>query len=564
MAEGETLLLCSVGAGAYGETAYRLGEQSWTTRFAPVALARLAGLAGARCLVLVTAEAREKWLDAFAAEMREAGLAVDALDVPLGRSEEEILDIFARIAGAVPLGARVTLDVTFALRHLPFVYLASLAYLVGQRSVTVEGIFYGAFEVRDDDGTTPILDITSLFELVRWYQALEQFRAAGDATALSRQFKDERNRMRRLGWQGKEMRNTSRHAENLSLALTTGLPLEAGVAACNLIDETRRIDGAGVPGVLHLSVAGLRELAKTVAVERAVKDKKSLVLDEKELERQMRLVRWYADRGDAPRALLLLREWLVSVAVLARGDADRWLDFRMGRRRAEWLFGSLQKRVEIGVASDREKKVAGVWRDIAEARNQFAHAGMRKDFVNPKVDVRRRIENCLDVKSDLQALFAAPVPPRRLLLTGLGRSPGAVATALQCVRPEALIVVTSADAERGLDEAIERVGCGNIDRLVLRLDDAYGDVDAAARFEKDKNLLAAVVAATEVVANLTGGTSAMQFVVEKLASGADRMGVPVRRCLLIDRRTPEEQRADPWARGDLLWLDDRQSDGEEA
>lgn len=556
MAGGERLLLCSVGAGNYAETGYRLGADAWRTRFAPVALARLGGLAGARCLVLVTAEARAKWLDAFAAEMRDAGLDVDPLDVPLGRSEAEVLDIFARIAGAVPEGARVTLDVTFALRHLPFVYLASLAYLVGQRGVAVDGIFYGAFEVADADGTRPILDITSLFELLRWYQALEDFRNSGDATSLSRQFKDERERLRGLGWAGKEMRNTGSHIEKLSRALTAGLPLEAGRAAFNLVNETKRIDAAGVPEVLRLSVASLRELAKTFAVERET-GKAALALNEAELERQRRLVRWYAGRGDAPRALLLLREWMVSVAVLGRRDADRWLDFQAARRPAEWFFGGLLKRVELGVASAREKKVGRVWKEIADARNQFAHAGMRKDDVDAGSAVAQLVERCVEARADVEALAAAAPAPRRLLLTGLGMSPGAVATALACAEPDAVLVVTSAAAEAGLAAAIEHSGRSGIEHRVLRLEDAYGDFDAAGRFATDRDLLVSFATAGELVANLTGGTSAMQFVVEKLASTADRMGVRVRRCLLVDRRTPEEQRAEPWVRGELVWLDDR-------
>jgi len=274
----------------------------------------------------------------------------------------------------------------------------------------------------------------------------------------------------------------------------------------------------------------------------------------------MDLVRWYAQRRDAPRALLLLREWLVNVAVLARGAADRWLDFSHTRRPAEWFFGSLLQRVEQGVANGIEKKVGRAWKDIADARDRFAHAGMRKEDVDAGIDVMRYVETCLDVRSEVEALAAAAPAPRRLLLTGLGMSPGAVATALACAEPDAVLVVTSAEAESGLEAALERSGKRGMESRVLRLDDAYRDFDAAGRFAADRQLLLSFAAAGELVANLTGGTSAMQFVVEKLAASAARMGVPVRRCLLIDRRTPEEQRADPWARGELVWLDDGKTD----
>ena len=84
-------LLCSVGTGAYEPRTYCLGDSEHTTRFAPVALARCLAMQGARALVLVTAEARNRWWAPLAAELTDAGLTPEAVDVPLGRSEDEIL-----------------------------------------------------------------------------------------------------------------------------------------------------------------------------------------------------------------------------------------------------------------------------------------------------------------------------------------------------------------------------------------------------------------------------------------------------------------------------------------
>jgi hypothetical protein len=48
----------------------------------------------------------------------------------------------------------------------------------------------------------------------------------------------------------------------------------------------------------------------------------------------------------------------------------------------------------------------------------------------------------------------------------------------------------------------------------------------------------------------------MQYVVERIGAEAARLGVPVQRVALVDRRTPEEQRANPYVLGVLVRLED--------
>jgi hypothetical protein len=46
----------------------------------------------------------------------------------------------------------------------------------------------------------------------------------------------------------------------------------------------------------------------------------------------------------------------------------------------------------------------------------------------------------------------------------------------------------------------------------------------------------------------------MQTAVERIAAEAERFGARVRRIALVDARTPEEQRADPYVLGELVEL----------
>lgn len=54
--------------------------------------------------------------------------------------------------------------------------------------------------------------------------------------------------------------------------------------------------------------------------------------------------------------------------------------------------------------------------------------------------------------------------------------------------------------------------------------------------------LTAIMQADEVVVNITGGTTAMQHIVQQIARYAEELGRLARRVALVDRRSPQEQR----------------------
>jgi len=114
--------------------------------------------------------------------------------------------------------------------------------------------------------------------------------------------------------------------------------------------------------------------------------------------------------------------------------------------------------------------------------------------------------------------------------------------------------VTSAKGRERLEEALQGAEKSALPCRVIEMADPHQGFLELER-HLDDSLLRWLAAAGEVVANLTGGTTAMQYVVERLAERARRLGVPVRRVALIDRRPPEQQRADPYVLAELIELD---------
>jgi hypothetical protein len=147
--------------------------------------------------------------------------------------------------------------------------------------------------------------------------------------------------------------------------------------------------------------------------------------------------------------------------------------------------------------------------------------------------------------------------PERLLVTPLGLSPGVVYSAVRLTRPTTLLVITSASAEAQLAVALEKAATQPRTLVRLMADPHAGFREAAGVLDADVH--AALQAADEVLVNITGGTTVMQYVVQRIAETAQSLGVPTRRFALVDRRPFEAQRADPYVLGEIVWLDDQEA-----
>lgn len=110
---------------------------------------------------------------------RALGLPCTLRLIPYGRDSQEQTEILRVIADAVPKG-QVSLDVTHGFRHLAAVGLLSAFFLEGVTKLHVAGIYYGALEMKDPAGITPVIRLDGLLSIQNWVAALERFDQSGD------------------------------------------------------------------------------------------------------------------------------------------------------------------------------------------------------------------------------------------------------------------------------------------------------------------------------------------------------------------------------------------------
>ena len=187
--------LSFLGAIRYQTVTYVWEGLSHTTSLFPEALARI--FSPKEVIVFVTKTARDyRPSEAEPAYTETLKQRLEGLirfeEIPEGRSEAELWEIFNRVSGAVREGETVILDITHAFRSIPMIVFAVASYLRRTKNVNVERIVYGAFEAREPLRTppqpqdrAPIFDLTPLLELMDWTGGAEALLKRGGAGRIA-------------------------------------------------------------------------------------------------------------------------------------------------------------------------------------------------------------------------------------------------------------------------------------------------------------------------------------------------------------------------------------------
>lgn len=371
-------LLTFLGLGRYETVTYVWADRSFETNLFPEALAHW--LQPAEMLVLLTPEARghQHWHDL---QTRLAGTIVPkAVDIPSGKSEVELWQIFERLAGALEEGDEVVFDVTHAYRSLPVLSLLAASFLRVARGVKLKRVLYGAFEARDANNGAPVFDLTPFIALLDWVTATDKFLKSGDGGDLAGLLKDAHGLpWRRAG--AKEQSELPRHLHNL------GTSLEKLTRALLLTRPGETAEHAGsLERRLPDAAAEAARFAQPFAL---LLDRTRLMygpLAGDSLASQRDLVRWYVDHGHALQAVTLAREWLVSWAghqlgrtsVADRDDVERAVNEASVQQRGEQLRGVASPLLPALNGLTEGDVLATAWNSLADLRNDLAHCGFRE------------------------------------------------------------------------------------------------------------------------------------------------------------------------------------------
>lgn len=487
--------------------------------------------------LLTEAAERNAWA-AIQAESKKLGVVAHAISLGNDENIDNASHFLEQTAKNIPEGCTLTLDITQGLRHHAFLFFALALYLSKFRDNQVAGVWYCRMET-EKGCPKPIIDLKPVLNLVDWFLALYVFQATGSTAAIA----------------GLVTGKAQEYFRNFSQEFLTGVPVEAGLSARRLLTELSS-EGYRL-GELPLEENLRRLLQKEIEpFVGDFKEKSECKLDQAELARQARFIARYLETGQQNLAFGFMREWLVN-RMLASQSPENWLQLK-AREAVERQLGCLtsllsnKKDPNRKALSEELKALAKDWDDLIKARNALQHNAMRPDSL--PTQAIERLQKTWHNKPGWDTYPTVGGGQGTLLICPLGNASGVLFSALSHKKPKRCLVICSERSKEAIDEAVARAGWGG-SMMQLVMNDPHSGFDEFGELvQQAKSWL---FEADSIEVNLTGGTSLMGVLAGQLADQSSRSyRRPTNRFVLLDTRTPEEQRSAPWVLGKVRDLVD--------
>lgn len=382
-------LITTIGTSTYSATTYAFSSQEcFHTCYVAEAICQIKGIR--QVIVLLTAAAREKHWQSLSTLLTSHGIEVWDRDIPDGQTETETWQIFDCLVDAIAPQSQVIFDITHAFRSIPLFVLLAAVFLRKAKQVEIQGLYYGMYQ---PGAESPIIDLTPAVRLMDWLTATDQFIATGSSLELGQLLKEihrdfyQQNHPKKQDPKPKILQNFGSTIQDISRSIELIRPI-------SLIEED-------LPKLARQSTADLSEEVGTFAkpfgllLETIQSSYATLALSDssdsrQQIEKQFALLKWYVSKQFSAQAILLAREWVVSVLCLSEGIEDyrerqhrQAIEYQLGSLNGQGDSPSLAQPITTHVQDPRQ--LANFWNQLSEYRNDVAHVQMRKSPFSGKV-----------------------------------------------------------------------------------------------------------------------------------------------------------------------------------
>lgn len=380
-------LIAFLGNRVYDPTTYQWQGQPVSTSFFAQALCQFFSPIDT-LYVFVTKEAKEATLPALQKLLANEQTTITPIDIPTGKDESGLWQIFQSCASVLEDGDEVIFDITHGFRSIPLLAFLASVYVRSIKNVELIGIYYGAYEAKSEAGITPVFDLTSFVRLLDWTVAVSHFGETGDARQLSTLLINTEKEIQAQARPDAPLQSLANLLDQLSTGLRVNRPIEVMQEAARLDQKVKQarteIERWAPPFALLLDEVNQK------FGQFALQNPWESRYYEQHLTHTLAMIKWYVDNRQYLQAYTVAREWVVTlVAVLVHADPLHQrrdiedllgtqlamkkrgrgrVSYRGRGRRWEEDFNSLPKKVYI----------INVWGKLSNERNDLAHAGMSR------------------------------------------------------------------------------------------------------------------------------------------------------------------------------------------
>jgi hypothetical protein len=179
----------------------------------------------------------------------------------------------------------------------------------------------------------------------------------------------------------------------------------------------------------------------------------------------------------------------------------------------------------------------------------------RKTLYNVKKDFIKEFEDAGLNNFAIKHLKMEVAPLReKVLITPLGTSPGVLYTLLKQTNPDRVIAITSKKGEDKIEEICDKAKFEKEKITTLIFNDPFTGFDEINNIKQQFDEIQKPLDLSEIIINLAGGTSFLQYVVTELVKKLEKQNYTVTKVFAVDRRDISEQKANPYVVGEVVEL----------
>ncbi|MGJ8454448.1 CRISPR-associated DxTHG motif protein [Pseudothermotoga sp. U03pept] len=530
-------LISFLGTSRYSESTVRIVDFETKQKIFPLALIEYhlkeRPSETIEVIFFLTERSKQNWEDNVKPFLQDRAIKYSCVDIDENLSPTGMIsDLVKKMTARVNNGDEVLLDITHSFRMIPLMAVVIALFLKETKDVEVR-IVYGKYD--EVTKTTECVDITGLTEIVEWIYGAKLFREYGYSKTLAKLITGKNSESYKKQDQEKPKRLSSLASalEQLSLSVRLGSIRLLRQHLAKFLElfkdttDTREEIQRCLPQ-LDLLIDSIIERYKKLDANSG-----DILLNEEELVAERELVKFYLRTDDLGMALRVCTEYLINILFFYQGkaDPDKVLDIKQRESANPYILG-------------KEAKT------IKQARNHIAHFGFNKDELAGIGKLREAIEKISETQLEDFSLKAKETSKLRAVLTPLGTTEGALYTVLNHFSPDLLVVVTSEQGKGILPNILEKA-CYNREHRVIIVKNPFTGIEETEQIvNQAKEYLKE---ATEVVINLTGGTTFLSYVIERIRDEI-RHGRTIKSVLAADERPYEEQKKNPYVVGKILEL----------
>lgn len=451
MGKPRNVFVSVLGTGLYKKCKYSDGDSILPeTRFIQKATLEMIGATGwtenDKILIFTTEKAQKlNWDKAITERVTKGGVEpnegleriledmnlkarVEAVDIPEGKDEKEMWEVFTRIYDKLEERDYLYFDLTHAFRYLPMLVLVLGQYASHMKKTVVKTVTYGNWEARDNDtNVAPIVNLMPLVTLQDYTQAASNFEEYGKVSGVFRNYKPEKT--------------LCKHFDNLGrllvkfegdIATCRGPELMSGetaVSACDSLDAILNSDSVPTP---------MRELMRKMR-------RKLADFEENNIRDNLRnTIKWCEDYKLAQQAFTLCQESLVTLICrrfdnpfhaeekrsanrVMRDCVSQVLGLGNGKEddESEWKKDLLIDKAFTHklFEDDGVKQARMVYATLTGKRNTLNHAGFGDKTIS-SADILKDLKNFTKKYFDsIVGVGEEAVSPKPLLLINLSNHP---------------------------------------------------------------------------------------------------------------------------------------------